>query len=148
MIPVVDIQTTWIADINANLKAPLGIITVDTHQPEYDNQALAALMALTPFVLLRYGRLQPVESERRADGGSGLKRQEFSLVFGNSSLLSSEEARAGCYAMLDAFRERYDGGTLVVPGKGQIDLQLEDEMFLDSDGGVIAYAAIYSFTQD
>lgn len=128
MIPVVDIQTAWIADINANLKAALGIVTVDTHQPEYDSKALAELMPLTPFVLLRYGRLQPVESERHADGGSGLRRQEFSLVFGSSSLLSSEEARAGCYAMLDGFRTRYDGGTLVVPDKGQIDLQLEDEM--------------------
>jgi phage gp37-like protein len=147
MIPVKDIQDAWIADINAHLKGSLGINTVDTHQPEYDNRTLAELMVLTPFVLLRYGRLQAVESERAADGGSVLRRQEFSLVFGDTSLLSSEEARAGCYAMLDAFRDRYDGGTLVVPDKGQIDLQLEEEMFLDSDGGVVAYYAIYSFVQ-
>lgn len=148
MISVTKISAAWIADINANLKPSLGLGDVVTHQPEYDNVAtLAELMLTMPAVLLRYMNLTPVESERFGDGGSGLKKQFFSLAFLANSLLSAEEARGGCYAMLDAFRSRYDGGSLTVAGEGQIDLKLEEETFVDSEGGVVVYAALYSFEQ-
>lgn len=145
MIDFDKVEDVWISDIEANLKASLGLKTIVSHEPEYDNRTLQSLMPLAPFVLLRCGRLKPVEDQRKSDGSSGMNRSEFSIVFGATSLRERKEARNSCYGMMKAFRERYDGGKIVVTGQGQINLQFEEQVFLDSDGGVIAYVQIYSY---
>lgn len=145
MIDIGKIEDAWIVDIETNLKAALGLKTIVGHEPKYDDMTLATLMPLTPFVLLRSGRLTPEQSEREASGKSGVKKSEFSIVFGHSSLRSSKDARHGCYDIMAAFMVRYDGGVITVPGEGQINLQFEDQVFLDSEGGVVSYMQIYSY---
>jgi hypothetical protein len=145
MIAVKTILSSWITDIGTNLKTSLGLNTIAAHEPTYDLKTLAQLMPLTPAILLRYETLNPLE--QYADGGSAMRKLQMSVVFLAESLLSPDEARAGCLDMIDAFRSKYDGGTIVI-GNDQIDLKVEREGFLESDGGVLAYYAVYSFEQN
>lgn len=146
MIAVKEIRKAFITDINANLKATLGLQTVTPHYPKYDKQTLASLMPLSPFVLVRYAGLKPIESERRADGSSGANRQLFSVVVGASGVLDQKDNMSDCEAILDALRDRYDGFALTVSTFGQVEFAIESEDFLESDGGLMAYYAVYSFT--
>jgi hypothetical protein len=145
VIGIKKISDAWIADIVANLKTSLGLLTVEAHEPTYDDKTLAELMILAPAVLVRYEGLAPIESERLADGASGLNKEQFSLVFIAQSLLNPQEGPVGCYTMLDAFRARYNGYALAIPGEGQVDLALGPHGFLQSDGGVVAYYQMYSY---
>lgn len=148
MIDLGKVEDAWIADIEANLKAPLGLKTVVTHEPEYDNRTLQSLMPMTPFVLLRSGRFKAIEDQRKADGSSGLNESVFSIVFGATSLRDKKDARHGNYTIMKAFKERYDGGKITITGEGQINLRFVDQNFLDSEGGVIAYIQLYSYDDE
>ncbi len=146
MIGVKPINAAWIADIVAELKTPLGLKTIEAHSSQYDDKLLNELMPLAPAILIRYGYLRPVEFA--ANGGSSLNKQVFTITFIAESLLGTQDASNGCYDMLDAFRNRYNGGTLTVPDEGLIHLKLEEEGIVQSGDGLSVYFAIYSFEQD
>lgn len=141
MIPIDKIEDALIAEIKASVA---GIKTVEVHESHFDERTLAALIPYTPFVLIRYGRLRPVETERGADAGSGVKRRSFFLSIGSKSLRSRKETQRGCYEILNTLRDQFDGG-VVTTSEGTVHFALADEDFLFSHSGLIVYGAEYFF---
>jgi len=128
-------------DIKAHIS---GIRFAKTHEAEFDEKTLMALTPLAPFVLLRYGGLKPEPDQRMADEGSGIKKPRFFLSIGSTSLRDKSDAQRGCYSILDELRARYDGGALATD-LGDVNLALEEEIFIFSAGGLIVYGAEYSY---
>ena len=141
MIDVDVIEDALIADIKANIS---GLKTVETHETDFDNKTAQQLILLNPFILIKYGGLVPVEGERLANQGSGMKLPRFVFSIGAQSLRTRKDAQRGCYSILKELGARYDGGTLVT-AQGDVDLALTREQFLFSDGGLVVYGAEYSY---
>jgi phage gp37-like protein len=144
MLALKDIEDALIAHIKANIS---GVKTCDTHETEIDEQTLAAMLPKSPFVLIRYAGTEPVEDQRMATGGSGMKKREFGLVIGTQSVRSKKEAQHGAYDLLDDLREKYDGGIVTVNGEA-LPFAYEGDHFIFKIPGLIIYAMILSWTED
>jgi hypothetical protein len=136
MIPIADIEDELIEDIKVSVT---GIKTVDTLEQEFNEETLKGLFLKAPLVLIRWVELKPNESERGADGGSGIKHEQYLLVIGAQSLRSRKERQRGCYSIIDILRERYDGGHVLTVEGAEITLQLEAIRYLFTANGVTYY---------
>ena len=141
MLKLKDIEDAWIADARAHIAE---IKTVTTHEKEFDEQTLINLMPLMPFTLVRYAGTTPEETERNADGSSGIKRRSLQLAVGASTLRSRKEGQRGCYDILDDLRERYDGLTLVIGGVS-ITFVYDGDQLLFTDGTKVVYGMLLSY---
>lgn len=139
MISVNAALTAFLNDIKQNVP---GVRTVKSHEGEYDDMLLKEFIPLSPFVLVRYGGLVPVE--RGADDSAALKRCRYYFTIGSQNLLSESEAAKGCDLILQALRDRYDGKILVT-AEGGIALSLQDEAPLVSEKALVVYGAGYSY---
>lgn len=140
------IEDSWILDINANLKATLGLKTIATYEADYDTKTLQQMLLLSPFVLVQYfdGR----SDERYADRSTSRLTNVFHVYVGSQDLRDRRTAQKGCYTILKEFRKRYDGGviTIATPAASVV-LVWENERFVMSEGGLIVYQAVYSIIQ-
>jgi phage gp37-like protein len=136
MIATEDIEDALILDIKANIT---GIGTVDTLEKEFSEETLKGMLLKTPFALIRWAGLKPVESERGADGSSGMKREQYALIVGAQSVRSRKSAQRGCYTIIDDLRERYDGRTPLTVDSTEIYLQLDEVQFLFCKDGLTVY---------
>jgi len=141
MIGPAKIEDAWKVDAKANIT---GLKTAATHEASFDVKTLAALMPLTPFILFRWGGISPEPGERMSDEASGVKKSRFFLSIGATSLLSKTAAQRGCYDIIDAVIDRYDGGTITTTD-GSVDLALESVNFVFSDGGLIVYGVEFCY---
>jgi hypothetical protein len=146
MARLTDIQNAWIADALANIT---GLKTAASHERDFDESTLASLgqIALPPFALFRYAGSDPTESERGADGSSGMSSSKFALALGAASLISRKENQKGCYELRDDFKERYNGFDLAVTGGATVHLAYEGDGFLFSGGGVMVYYMLFSYSE-
>jgi phage gp37-like protein len=135
MLQLKNIEDALIADVLANIA---GIKTCATHEREFDDMLLSALLPRVPFVLIRYGGTNPTESERKANGASGLNGREFHLTIGAESLRSIKESQRGCYDIIDDLRERYDGYNLSVSGES-VTLTYDGDNHRFTGQGVVVY---------
>lgn len=143
MIDIDKIEDAWIADIKANIG---GVKTVAVHEAPFDMKAIQAILALSPFILIRYGGLLPVEGAKTSSGRSGLNRLTFFVSVGAHELRDPKIGQRGCYSMLKALRDRYDGKSLITAA-GPVYLSLESEDLIESNQGLIVYGAVYSTFQ-
>jgi hypothetical protein len=144
MLALEDIEDALITDAKANIT---GLQTCVTHEKDIDEQTLQALLPKAPFSLIRYGGTEPIEDQRMADGGAGMKKREFYLAIGAASLRSKKEGQRGAYDLLDDFRDRYDGLTLPV-GSGFVTFAYGGDRLVLSIYGLVVYIMILSWTED
>jgi hypothetical protein len=143
MLALSSIEDALIADIKSNIT---GVKTCETHEKEFDELILQALLPRSPFVLIRYGGTSPIEEERFANDASGVNRRDFYLSIGSESLRTRKEAQRGDYDLLDEIRERYDGKSLTV-GSGSVTLSYKGDFLLFSWKGLVVYALTLSWTE-
>jgi len=143
MLKLADIEDALIADMKASIT---GLKTCATHEKEFDEQTMQQLKPITPFALVRYGGTNPTESERHADGSSGMNGREFHITVGSVSLRSKSESQRGCYDLLDAMKERYDGFTLSVTG-GEVLLSYDGDAHQFSNNGVTVYRIFFKWDE-
>lgn len=135
MLALKDIEDALLTDARVNIS---GVKTVETHEKEFDDMLLTNLAPRAPFVLVRYGGTNPNDSERRADGSSGISGREFHLVIGAESFRSKKEGQRAAYDILDDLRERYNGFNLSVSGSS-ITLAYDGDSFWFSSPGLVVY---------
>lgn len=145
---MIDVEKIEDGLITAIKRAITSLKTVDTYEAEYDDAAPQRLLALSPFCLIYYGGLVPVDGERFQDGEIGICKQEFHFFFGSHSLRSKREGQLGCYGILKSLRELLNGnGVEVEGGDSTPEFRLDEERFLSSQHGLIVYRAVYSIYQ-
>ncbi len=144
MLRLADIEDAWMNDAKANIT---GVKTAETHETEFDDALLTALLPRAPFVLFRYGGTVPDEDERHADGSSGINERRFTLTIGAESLRSKKEAQRGCYDLLDDLRERYDGFRLTV-GSSSITLNFDGDTPWSSGQGLVTYKQLWRWDEN
>jgi phage gp37-like protein len=143
MLSLADIEDALITDVKANIT---GVKTCETHEKEFDQMLLSALLPRSPFVLIRYGGTNPIEEERYANGASGLNSREFYLSVGSESQRTRKEAQRGNYDLLDDLRERYDGRTMTV-GAGAVTLGYKGDRLLFSENNLVVYALVLGWDE-
>lgn len=143
MVSLADTEDALIADMTA---AVSGVKTIATHEKEFDKSILSALLPRSPFVLIRYGGTDPDETERHADGSSGMNGREFYLSIGAESLRTRKEAQRGAYDILDAIRVRYDGLTLTTDS-GEVTLAYKGDRLLSSEDSLVVYVLILGWSE-
>lgn len=144
MLKLKDIEDALLSDIRANIT---GIKTAETHEAEFDESTLTNLIPRAPFILVRYGGTDPDEGERHADGSSGVSGREFHLTVAAASLRTKKEAQRGCYDLLDALRERYDGLNLVV-GSSSVTLAYDGDMHRVTTVGLVIYTLYLKWSEN
>jgi hypothetical protein len=145
MLKLEDIEDAFIEDAKANIE---GVRSVETHEKEFDDMALITLMPRAPFILVRYGGTEIIETERGAAGQSGLKKRSFHLAVGSQFLRTRKAMQRGCYDIMDSMRERYDGFNLTV-GSESITLAYDGDGLLASPKqGPIVYGMILSWYEE
>lgn len=147
MIDIDKIEDGWLADINTNLKTALGLKTVATYESEFDLKTLQQMILLTPFALIHYGGLPtPLD---RAVNRQVIKAQEVFLVYlGAQTLRDRKDVQRGCYTMIKAFRNRYDGNSVAISGGGNSPtFGLEFIRPTLSEGGLVVYLMEFSIVQ-
>jgi len=144
MLRLSDIEDALIADIKVGIA---GVKTCETHEKEFDQMLLAALLPRSPFVLIRYGGTTPNEEERLSDNASGLNNREFFLSVGSENQRSRKEAQRGNYDLLDDLKERYDGKNLVV-GASAVHLFYKGDYLLFSQDNLVVYALILGWDEN
>lgn len=143
MLRLADIEDALIVDVKANIT---GVKTCETHEKEFDQLLLQALLPRSPFVLIRYGGTTPDESERLANNASGMNGREFFLSVGSQNQRTRKEAQRGNYDILDDLRERYDGKTMTV-GSGSVSLFYKGDRLLFSEENLVVYALVLGFDE-
>lgn len=144
MIAIDKVEDALIAAIK--LQQPT-LKTVQTLERDFTPEELDKTLVLAPFLLVRYDGLDPLESEREATGGSGMKQQDFILYAGSLSRRSAREGQVGCYTILDGLRTLLDGKNLMVEGE-PITFALTAEAYVFTYKGLITYQAVYSIFED
>ncbi|MBI2428736.1 MAG: hypothetical protein HYV29_08080 [Ignavibacteriales bacterium] len=144
MLALKDIEDAFLADQRMNIA---GVKTCDTHEREFDEMILEELMPRVPFILTRYGGTKPDEGERHADNSSGIKGREFHLTIGSESLRTKKEAQRGCYDIMDALIERYDGFVLNVGGSS-VTLSYDGDDPFFSSKGLVTYRMFFKWTEN
>lgn len=142
MILITHIEDAWIADINANLKTPLGLKEVGTFEGTFDEEALKESIFRAPYTLLQYVDDYPKETTSK---GTNASEQIFSVVVGASSLRNHQEGRRGCYTILEALRTQYDGKIFTI-GTTFVQLKWKRSVFVLSVPGLLVYQQIYHIT--
>ncbi len=142
MISVSKIYEAWLADVIAELKLPLGLLTIDSYEGSFDAKTLQQMIALSPFALLQCVNNR---SKKRTSNKTAEYEQSFNWVVGSQNLLSKKTAKTGVQNILDAMHERYDGFELTIDGK-VARLLWDNEVPVWSDDGLIVYQQNYFIT--
>ncbi|MEW6060360.1 MAG: phage protein Gp37 [Bacteroidota bacterium] len=139
-VKVDKIEDAWIASINTELKTALGLKTVGTFEGSFDEESLQNSIIRAPYVLVQCVDDFSVEKSNQRT----LKSQQiFSLVVGAESLRNRREQQKGCYTILDALREKYDGMILQISNEEFVELRWQRSVFVLSVPGLLVYQQIY-----
>lgn len=139
MIDVDKIEDAMIQTIKSSSAV---IKTVEPYEANFDSAQVSQLLLLTPFALVHYAGLNPIEEQRLHTFGAGVVEQDFDITIGSKSLRSRREGQLGCYAILAVLRTIFDGVSLVIDGVS-LGIGLLNEAFIYSEGGLIVYRATY-----
>ena len=135
MISIANTQDALITDVKAKVT---GLKTVDVMEGEFTAKTLQEMILLAPFVIGSYRMPSPIEGERDAAGGSGMKKHQFLLFVGAATLLRKYKAQRTCLSIIDSICGLYDGKPLTVDGE-PVMFGLETIVPVDGGPGIVIY---------
>ena len=139
------IEDAWKADVAANLQSSLGLKTIDSYEKEFDENALQTKILIPPFFLFQYVSADPIQ--KFGDQSTEKQEEKFMVFCGAATLLSRRAQQTGCYALLDAIKNQYDGATLQVTSTQPITLSWQGRRFVKAMPGFMVYVSAFSFIQ-
>jgi phage gp37-like protein len=114
IINVEDVEDEMIAAIKAGIP---DFLTVETHEPVIDEKELSTIIARLPCCFILMQAEVPIEESRLQNGQAVLVDTKFTLLIGTHSLRNKKEGQRGCYSLLRATRELFEGNTFTINGE-------------------------------
>jgi len=151
------IEDAWINKIETDLKTSLGLKMVSPFEGSFDEQTLSQYIVKAPFIFL-----QCIDDHEilKANGYKTEKAtQIFSLIVGCQNLRDRRDGQKGCYSILSALKNTYDGVTLMVPLPAPpapapklpdefVQLSWERNTFLMSIKGLLIYHSVFHIPEN
>jgi len=108
-----------VLDVNAALLTAMkvqtsGLNTVDLYQSDYDDKKVSQLLITSPFALIHYLGIFPVDSERLQSGETGIVEHRWNMYLGVQNVGGAIPSEKDCIALWEEFRDLVDGGELTV----------------------------------